>query len=102
MSSRGIVNYLQVSERLGKLITQEERHQILLGEKVVGIEKGSGEIVVQTNKQSIHCQKLINCAGLHFRQNYSNWAGSLPMPRLSHSKGSIIFYPRMQKSSAIT
>ena len=86
----GIVNYRQVCERLGDLLTQEDRHQILLGEKVVSIEKGAGEIVVQTNNQSIQCQKLINCAGLH-SDRVTQLGGQSPDAKIIPFKGEYYF-----------
>ena len=86
----GIVNYRQVCERLGDLLAQEGRHQILLGEKVVGIEKGAGEIVVQTNSQSIHCLKLINCAGLH-SDRITQLGGQKPSAKIIPFKGEYYF-----------
>ena len=86
----GIVNYRQVCERLGDLLTQEGRHQILLSEKVVGIEKGVGEIVVQTDNQSIHCQKLINCAGLH-SDRVTHLGGQKPSAKIIPFKGEYYF-----------
>jgi len=86
----GIVNYRQVCERLGELLTREDRHQILLGEKVVGIEKGASEIVVQTNKQRIHCNKLINCAGLH-SDRITQLGGQSPDAKIIPFKGEYYF-----------
>jgi len=86
----GIVNYRQVCGRLGDLLTQEGRHQILLSEKVVGIEKRAGEIVVQTNNQSIHCQTLINCAGLH-SDRITQLGGQKPSAKIIPFKGEYYF-----------
>ncbi|MDA1078922.1 MAG: L-2-hydroxyglutarate oxidase, partial [Verrucomicrobia bacterium] len=86
----GIVNYRQVCERLGDLLTQEGRHQILLGQKVVGIEKGSNEIVVQTTNQRIQCQKLINCAGLH-SDRITQLGGQKPDAKIIPFKGEYYF-----------
>ena len=86
----GIVNYRQVCERLGDLLTQEGRHQILLGQKVVGIEKGASEIVVQTTNQTIQCQKLINCAGLH-SDRITQLGGQKPDAKIIPFKGEYYF-----------
>ena len=78
----GIVNYRQVCERLGDLLTQEDRHQILLGEKVVGIEKGSWEIVVQTNNQSINRQPWRSSSRGKGRQRHRHTGSQHSPPRL--------------------
>ena len=56
----GIVNYKQVCDKLGELLQKESNHQILLGETVLGIDQSGTEVVVQTDKQSIHAQFLVN------------------------------------------
>jgi L-2-hydroxyglutarate oxidase len=86
----GIVNYRQVCERLGSLLTEKAPHQILLGEEVVGIEKAANEIVVQTKNQAIHCERLINCAGLH-SDRITKLGGQAPDAKIIPFKGEYYF-----------
>ena len=61
----GIVNYRQVCEKLGSLLCENSNHQILTGEKVLHIEQGKTDLIIQSTSQEIHCKYLINCSGLH-------------------------------------
>lgn len=60
----GIVNYTLVSEKYGELI-KAAGGEIRLNEKVLEIQKKSGEAVVVTNKGSYSTKLVINCAGLY-------------------------------------
>jgi L-2-hydroxyglutarate oxidase len=60
------------------------------GQKVVGIEKGASEIVVQTTNQRIQCQKLINCAGLH-SDRITQLGGQKPDAKIIPFKGEYYF-----------
>lgn len=61
----GIVNYRQVCERMGELISQRDDNELLLGQKVRQIEETSQGLLVKTDQTEIECGFLINCAGLH-------------------------------------
>jgi L-2-hydroxyglutarate oxidase len=61
----GIVNYRQVCERMGELISQGDDNELLLGQKVRQIEETSQGLLVKTDQTEIECGFLINCAGLH-------------------------------------
>lgn len=60
----GIVNYRQVCERLGQIITQRE-HQIVLGAKVTAIRKSGESTVVESTAGEFETGLIVNCAGLH-------------------------------------
>jgi len=60
----GIVDYLNVAEKLGDLIRQADG-EIKLGEKVIEIHPEASHINVVTEKKSYQGNLLINCAGLY-------------------------------------
>ena len=86
----GIVNYRQVCEKLGELLQRESSHQILLGETVLKIKQSSGEVVVQTNKHSIHTQCVVNCGGLH-SDRITKMGGQKPSTKIIPFKGEYYF-----------
>jgi L-2-hydroxyglutarate oxidase len=72
----GIVNYTLVSEKYGELI-RAAGGEILLGEKVLEIQKRSGEAVVITQKGSYTTRLVVNCGGL-----YSDKVAGMTIPKL--------------------
>ncbi|WP_368652536.1 L-2-hydroxyglutarate oxidase [Ornithinibacillus sp. 4-3] len=60
----GIVNYKQVSEKLGELI-REAGGEILLESPVQAITENPDEVVVETKRGNYKGKLLVNCAGLH-------------------------------------
>ena len=86
----GIVNYKQVCDKLGELLQKESNHQILLGETVLGIDQSGTEVVVQTDKQSIHAQFLVNCGGLH-SDRITEMGGQKPSAKIIPFKGEYYF-----------
>ncbi|MBM7703005.1 L-2-hydroxyglutarate oxidase [Metabacillus iocasae] len=60
----GIVNYRQVCEKMGKLIT-EQGGDIFLQSPVEHIKEHEEGVTIQTSNTTIQAQMLINCAGLH-------------------------------------
>lgn len=60
----GIVNYRQVCETYGRLIS-EGGGKISLGEKVLGIRKKSSHSEIVTRSGTYSAKFVINCAGLH-------------------------------------
>ena len=86
----GIVNYRQVSEKLGLLLTENNQNQILLGEKVLQIVQAKNELVLETTYQSICCQHLINCAGLH-SDRVTQMGGQKPSAKIIPFKGEYYF-----------
>ena len=73
----GIVNYTLVAEKYGELI-KRSGGEIHLGEKVLEIEKKSGDAVVVTQKQSYSTKLVINCGGL-----YSDKVAEMTVPELN-------------------
>ena len=61
----GIVNYRQVCERMGELISQRDENELLLGQEVRQIEETSQGLLIKTDQTEIESGFLINCAGLH-------------------------------------
>jgi len=61
----GIVNYRQVCERMGELISQGDDNELLLGQEVRQIEETSQGLLIKTDQTEIESVFLINCAGLH-------------------------------------
>ena len=61
----GIVNYRQVCERMGELISQRDDNELLLGQEVRQIEETSQGLLIKTDQTEIESDFLINCAGLH-------------------------------------
>jgi len=61
----GIVNYRQVCERMGELISQPDDNELLLGQEVRQIEETSQGLLIKTDQTEIESGFLINCAGLH-------------------------------------
>ena len=61
----GIVNYRQVCERMGELISQPDDNELLLGQEVRQIEETSQGLLIKTDQAEIESGFLINCAGLH-------------------------------------
>lgn len=60
----GIVDYTQVSESFAR-ISREQGADIHLGERVIKIHRSKNGLVAETDQGEIHCQYIINCAGLH-------------------------------------
>lgn len=60
----GIVNYKQVTQTIARLL-EEKGAELLLDTAVVNIAEGKDEVVVETNRGTLHAKYFINCAGLH-------------------------------------
>ena len=61
----GIVNYKQVCERMGELISQKNDNELLLGQEVRGIQEVADGMLIRTDQTEIESDFLINCGGLH-------------------------------------
>lgn len=72
----GIVDYTQVSLKLGELI-QSAGSEIRLGTRVLSISKNSGKHVLQTNEEAFHVRYIIGCAGL-FSDRVARMSGTDP------------------------
>lgn len=60
----GIVNYKQVCEKLGELIT-EKGNEIKTSAKVLSIKHNQGSSVVDHEMGEVETKLVVNCAGLH-------------------------------------
>ncbi len=60
----GIVNYVQVCQRLGQLLS-EHGCQIATSARVTSIDRRGSETIVHTAKGEFAAQYLVNCTGLH-------------------------------------
>ncbi len=60
----GIVDYTLVAARFASLLRENDA-TILLGEKVIEIQKSDGAVIVATQKTTYKGSLLINCAGLY-------------------------------------
>ena len=60
----GIVNYKQVCNRLGEIIT-ERGNQIVLNAQVTAVRKDGEKSIVVTSAGEFATKLIVNCAGLH-------------------------------------
>lgn len=81
----GIVNYKQVCEKLGELITQTGG-DILTDSKVIGIEHESGKSVVKSTNGEVEAKLVVNCAGLHC-DRVTKLGGSKPSAKIIPFRG---------------
>ena len=61
----GIVDYIQVCERLAERVRALEGNSIVCSEKVLGVRQTGKRVVVQTHKSEYEGQLMVNCAGLY-------------------------------------
>lgn len=61
----GIIDFMAVAEKLGRLIEKKGINKILLSHKVVGFEKDDTSTRVYTSQGTLSAKYIINCAGLH-------------------------------------
>lgn len=73
----GIISYKDVAEKYLEL-TLQQNGEAFFGAKVSDISINKQEATVHTNRQSIHCRLVINCAGL-----YSDKVARMTMPELN-------------------
>jgi L-2-hydroxyglutarate oxidase len=59
----GIVDYIAVTRKYAEIVAQGGG-ELRLNTEVVGIEQGSGELVVETTQGEVHTRALVNCGGL--------------------------------------
>ncbi len=81
----GIVNYKQVCEKLGELITQTGG-DILTDSKVIGIEHETGKSVVKSTNGEVEAKLVVNCAGLHC-DRVTKMGGSQPSAKIIPFRG---------------
>ena len=73
----GIVDYVQVCERLGELL-HEAGHSIVTGAEVTSISEGGDALTVVTTGGEFQANYLVNCAGLHSDRVTQMSAGAAP------------------------
>ena len=61
----GIVDFMQVCERLAVRVCEAEGNSIVCSEKVIGVRQTGHRVVVQTHQSEYEGQLLVNCAGLY-------------------------------------
>ena len=61
----GIVDFMQVCERLAERVREAEGNSIVCSEKVIGVRQTGQRVVVQTHQSEYEGQLLVNCAGLY-------------------------------------
>ncbi len=59
----GIVNYTQVTEKFSELFCKNGG-EVKLNTRIKKVEKQKNEIILHSNRETIKCKNLINCAGL--------------------------------------
>ena len=82
----GIVNYKQVCERMGELISETDGNELLLGHEVQEIEEIPKGLLVRTNQAEIESEFLINCGGLH-SDRVTRLGGQAPPAKIIPFKG---------------
>ncbi|SVC03784.1 uncharacterized protein METZ01_LOCUS256638, partial [marine metagenome] len=82
----GIVNYKQVCERMGELISETDGNELLLGHEVREIKEIPKGLLVRTNQAEIESEFLINCGGLH-SDRVTRLGGQAPPAKIIPFKG---------------
>ena len=82
----GIVNYRQVCERMGDLISEKDGNELLLGHEVREIEEIGDGLLIKTDQAEIECEFLINCGGLH-SDSVTRLGGQEPPAKIIPFKG---------------
>jgi len=82
----GIVNYKQVCERMGELISQKNDNELLLGQEVRGIQEVADGMLIRTDQTEIESDFLINCGGLH-SDRVTRMGGQEPPAKIIPFKG---------------
>ncbi|GAB5519445.1 MAG: L-2-hydroxyglutarate oxidase [Rhodothermales bacterium] len=72
----GIVNYLQVCQRLREKI-EAHGHHVELDAAVIGVQQRSGSVVVQTRRGNVEAQQVVACAGL-YSDRIAKMSGATP------------------------
>ena len=82
----GIVNYKQVCERMGKLISETKGNELLLGQEVREIKEIGDGLLIRTEQTEIESEFLINCGGLH-TDRVTRLGGQEPPAKIIPFKG---------------
>ncbi|MGF1491160.1 MAG: L-2-hydroxyglutarate oxidase [Microcoleaceae cyanobacterium] len=81
----GIVNYVQVCERLAQRIRERGGH-IITGVQVVGLRSLSGKTVLETTAEKVEAKTVINCAGLQ-SDRVTRLSGDRPAAKIVPFRG---------------
>jgi (S)-2-hydroxyglutarate dehydrogenase len=82
----GIVNYRQVCERMGDLISETGGNELLLGQEVRKIKEIGDGLLIRTDQAEIESEFLINCGGLH-SDRVTRMGGQEPPAKIIPFKG---------------
>ena len=82
----GIVNYRQVCERMGELISEANDNEILLGQEASEISGAKNGLLVGTGQAEIETKFVINCGGLH-SDRVTRMGGNEPPAKIIPFKG---------------
>ena len=81
----GIVNFLEVSLKLGQLV-ESVGGELRLGTKVCGIQTRGNETVLETTDGAISASFIVNCGGL-YSDRLATLAGAKPNARIVPFRG---------------
>ena len=81
----GIVNYRQVCQRLGELVT-ESGGEVLTSAKVTDIRQWEGRLTIESTAGDVTVQHAVNCAGLHC-DRITKLAGQTPKSKIIPFRG---------------
>jgi L-2-hydroxyglutarate oxidase len=81
----GIVNYLQVCERLGEIVVGHG-HQIVTGARVTSLRQQADAVVVQSTAGEFQAKQVVNCAGL-YSDRVTRLSGEAPQCKIVPFRG---------------
>ena len=61
----GIIDFMQVCEKLAEYVSEVEGNSIVFSEKVIGVRQIERRVIVQTHQSEYEGKLLVNCAGLY-------------------------------------
>ncbi|MEM8641377.1 MAG: L-2-hydroxyglutarate oxidase [Cyanobacteria bacterium P01_G01_bin.54] len=81
----GIVNYVQVCQRLADRV-QERGGRIITGVRVLGLRPASGTTVLETTAEAVEAKTVVNCAGL-YSDRVTQMSGDRPAAKIVPFRG---------------
>lgn len=84
--STGIINYQRVAEKMAELLCQNPKHRKILGETVQACRPGGQQLLLETNKRRLLCQRVVNCSGLQ-GDRIARLSGAKPQLRIVPFRG---------------
>ncbi len=81
----GIADYRGMCERLAALV-EENGGRIRTSHEVTGIRRTKSQLIVETSKGEVHCDYLVNCAGL-YADRIARMTGRTPSVRVIPFRG---------------